>query len=281
MSSGSAVCLDLRYREVGCVDWDRRPACSMTTRVGRARPGDGQSGRLQEEVGEQGRFHRGRAPPTGGRRVPPVRLAGQSAPLLGHVTAASRQPRQTMLAYARGLVEKAVTLEIEVLAVTDHNHVGGVAAIRAAAADPAIAGDRTIHVFPGFELASTEGIHVLCLYPPDYTEEQLGRCLGEFGVRETTASSEVCDKPFSDLLACVRDQGRHLDRGARHSQERAAQGAPGAGPDPRLAGTTTCLRFRFPAGCRTFRRTYDPSSRTATPTTAGNTRRNRTSRSRS
>ena len=104
-------------------------------------------------------------------------------------------------AYARGLVEKAVTLRITVLAVTDHNHVGGVAAIRDAASD------RAIHVFPGFELASTEGIHVLCLYPPDFTEERLGRCLGEFGIRETTASSEVCDKPFSDLLACVRDQG--------------------------------------------------------------------------
>ena len=60
-------------------------------------------------------------------------------------------------AYARGLVEKAVTLQITVLAVTDHNHVGGVAAIRAAA------NDRAIHVFPGLELASTEGIHVLCL----------------------------------------------------------------------------------------------------------------------
>ena len=35
-------------------------------------------------------------------------------------------------AYARGLVEKAVMLGITVLAVTDHNHVGGVAAIRAA-----------------------------------------------------------------------------------------------------------------------------------------------------
>ena len=104
-------------------------------------------------------------------------------------------------AYARGVVEKAVTLGITVLAVTDHNHVGGVAAIRAAASD------RAIHVFPGFELASTEGIHVLCLYPPDFTEERLGRCLGEFGIRETAASSEVCDKSFSDLLACVREQG--------------------------------------------------------------------------
>ena len=103
-------------------------------------------------------------------------------------------------AYARALVDKAQELGVTVLAVTDHNHVGGIAPIRAAARG------RPVHVLPGFELTSTEGIHVLCLYPPDFTEEQLGRCLGEFGVRATTTSSEVCGKPFSDLLACVRDQ---------------------------------------------------------------------------
>ena len=104
-------------------------------------------------------------------------------------------------AYARELVEKADALGITVLAVTDHNHAGGVAAIRAAASE------RGIHVFSGFELASTEGIHVLCLYPPDFTEEQLDRCLGAFGVQAMGTSSEVCDRPFSALLSCVRNQG--------------------------------------------------------------------------
>ena len=103
--------------------------------------------------------------------------------------------------YAHALIDKAEALGVTVLAVTDHNHVGGLAPIRTAAQG------RPVRVFPGFELTSTEGIHVLCLYPPDFTEEQLGRCLGEFGVRATKTSSDVCDKPFSDLLACVRDQG--------------------------------------------------------------------------
>ena len=103
--------------------------------------------------------------------------------------------------YARALVDKAEALGVTVLAVTDHNHVAGIAPIQTAARE------RGVHVFPGFELTSTEGIHVLCLYPLDFTEEQLGRCLGEFGVRATKTSSGVCDKSFSDLLACVRDQG--------------------------------------------------------------------------
>ena len=103
--------------------------------------------------------------------------------------------------YARAMADKAAELGITVLAVTDHNHVGGVDAIRS------VARERGISVFPGFELTSAEGVHVLCLYPLETTEEELGRFLGEFGVRATTASSAPCDKSFSELLARVRDQG--------------------------------------------------------------------------
>ena len=53
--------------------------------------------------------------------------------------------------YAQKMIDKAKEIGITVLAVTDHNHVGGIAAIRTAAQA------RAVHVFPGFELASTEG----------------------------------------------------------------------------------------------------------------------------
>ncbi len=102
--------------------------------------------------------------------------------------------------YATALATKAAALHITVLGVTDHNHVGGVESIRAEAQK------HNIHVFPGFELASKEGIHVLCLYPMKTTTEQLGRFLGEFGIRDTAASSGPCNKDFSEVLARVRDQ---------------------------------------------------------------------------
>ncbi len=103
--------------------------------------------------------------------------------------------------YARRLIERAADLGIDVLAVTDHNHVGGVRVIRE------MAQKRGIRVFPGFELASTEGIHVLCLYPPDTEEDQLGRFLGKFGIQDTSPSSDLCEMAFADILPRVRKQG--------------------------------------------------------------------------
>ena len=67
--------------------------------------------------------------------------------------------------YANALIEMAVEQQITVLAITDHNSVSSMDAIRLKAHG------RGITVFPGFELTSQEGIHVLCLYPPAKTEE--------------------------------------------------------------------------------------------------------------
>ena len=103
--------------------------------------------------------------------------------------------------YAAALTDKARELGVTVLAVTDHNHAGGVEFIRTEAER------RGIHVFPGFELTSTEGIHVLCLYPPRASAEQLGRFLGEFGVRATTSTSDPCNSAFAEILERARNQG--------------------------------------------------------------------------
>ena len=104
-------------------------------------------------------------------------------------------------AHARAIVDKAVEIGVSVLAVTDHNDVSGVATFRKAA------NGRDITVLPGFELATNEGIHVLCIYPPDATEEHLGRFLGELGIRGTKPSATLSDKSFVDILEKVLEQG--------------------------------------------------------------------------
>ena len=104
-------------------------------------------------------------------------------------------------AHAAAIIQRASELGISVLAITDHNHVGGVAAFRAAAEG------KEIHIFPGFELSSTEGIHVLCVYAPDTTDDLLSRYLGAFGITDTNPSAKLADKPFVEILAKVREQG--------------------------------------------------------------------------
>jgi hypothetical protein len=103
--------------------------------------------------------------------------------------------------YARAIVEKAAELGITVLAITDHNSVSSVEAFRAAAES------RGIYIFPGFELASSEGVHVLCIYGPDTTDEVLNRYLGAFGIVDTKPSAGLADQSFAEILAKVREQG--------------------------------------------------------------------------
>ncbi|RCK77970.1 MAG: PHP N-terminal domain protein [Candidatus Ozemobacter sibiricus] len=104
-------------------------------------------------------------------------------------------------AHARQIVAKAVDLGISVLAITDHNHLGGIAPFRKAAKD------RAIHVFPGFELTSREGVHVLCMYSPAIDEDCLQRYLGEFGIRDASPNAEASTKYLAEILRCVREQG--------------------------------------------------------------------------
>ena len=104
--------------------------------------------------------------------------------------------------YANSICEKAHEIGISVLAITDHNNVDGVAYFRTAAEKYGIV------IFPGFELSSSEGVHVLCIYPPTCNEEQLGRYLGHFGIlRQMNPSAELSNKSFCEVINDVQQQG--------------------------------------------------------------------------
>ena len=103
--------------------------------------------------------------------------------------------------HAEAVVRKAAELGVSVLAVTDHNSVSGVRAFREAAKPCGI------HVLPGFELVSSEGIHVLCIYPENTDEDALGRCLGRFGIQEPNATGQSAQEGFAEILRIVRGQG--------------------------------------------------------------------------
>ena len=103
--------------------------------------------------------------------------------------------------HAEAVIRKAEEIGVTVLAVANHNDTGGVPEFRDAAEN------RGITVLPGFELATTEGIHLVLLYPPDTSDDRLQRCLGEFGILDPGPSSNLSDKSFTEALATVRQQG--------------------------------------------------------------------------
>lgn len=103
--------------------------------------------------------------------------------------------------YTSAMVAKAQETGVSVLAITDHNSVRDISLFRAAAQGT------DVTILPGFELESTEGIHVLCIYSPALEDQKLDRLLGEFGVRDTEPSSAQCEFDFGAVLGKVRDQG--------------------------------------------------------------------------
>ncbi len=104
--------------------------------------------------------------------------------------------------YGKKLIEEAKKCEIQVMAITHHNNADFVEVIRP------LAQEKGITIFPGFELKSSEGVHVLCIYDPTTPKERLDRYLGQFGIHETTSTDDPCDVSYVDILSLVqKDQG--------------------------------------------------------------------------
>ena len=104
--------------------------------------------------------------------------------------------------YVQKLLERCTELDVQVIAVTDHNHAGSVALFREESEDGA-----ALPSFRDSEVASNEGVHVLALYSPEATDAELQRYLGQLDITTTEPSSSLSKKSFSDLLKCVREQG--------------------------------------------------------------------------
>ncbi len=102
-------------------------------------------------------------------------------------------------AYIQELVRKAKKLGVEVLGITNHNSVESVDRFQS------FAKAENIAVFPGFELTSSEGVHVLCLYEPDTSLELLGRHLGAFGIKELKPNSDCSPRDFRSILKMVQE----------------------------------------------------------------------------
>jgi hypothetical protein len=92
--------------------------------------------------------------------------------------------------YNAALVDRCLKSEIQVVGIADHGCVDGVANLREAFEAAGIV------VFPGFEIASTEKVHMVCLYPSGTSVGTLNQFLGHLelpvGPKKTSPSALGC-----------------------------------------------------------------------------------------
>lgn len=96
--------------------------------------------------------------------------------------------------YNQALVQACQDLGIEVIAVTDHYQVRSGATLIAAARAAGI------HVFPGFEAKTKDGVHLLCLFDPSRQTDAVERFIGQCGVQDGWAGSPSGSHDTLELL---------------------------------------------------------------------------------
>jgi ABC-type lipoprotein export system ATPase subunit len=116
--------------------------------------------------------------------------------------------------YNQALLKNCLELNIKVVGLADHGSVASIDALRA------VLTAHDIVVFPGFEIASNDKTHYVCLFPEDTNGQQLERYLGNLdlldpkdGIRPSKLSSEQLIDKATDLggfiyaAHCTSDSG--------------------------------------------------------------------------
>ncbi|PVX85847.1 TrlF family AAA-like ATPase [Paraburkholderia unamae] len=116
--------------------------------------------------------------------------------------------------YNQALLKKCLELKITVVGIADHGSVASIDALRD------VLRPRGIVVFPGFEIASNDKTHYVCLFSEETTGQQLERYLGNLelldpadGVRPSRLSSEQLIEKVDQLggfiyaAHCTSDNG--------------------------------------------------------------------------
>jgi DNA repair ATPase RecN len=108
---------------------------------------------------------------------------------------------QTEDEYNQAMIASARANGIEAIAITDHFRVDTMASLKAEAERVGIL------VFPGFEANSSDGVHLLCLFPPETSVHDLTMTIGACGVENMDVPSPQANEDCHSLLERVVKRG--------------------------------------------------------------------------
>ena len=103
--------------------------------------------------------------------------------------------------YAEALLDVCREENIQVVGLADHGSVKESETVRKVLADAGIV------VFPGFEVATTEKIHWVCLFPEDTSERRLERFVGNLNLTDPRDGVRPSNLGGQQLLATVEELG--------------------------------------------------------------------------
>ena len=103
--------------------------------------------------------------------------------------------------YSVALRDACLTESIQVVGLADHGRVADAEILRKVLVDAGIV------VFPGFEVATTEKVHWVCLFPEDVSEQKLERYLGSLSLTNPEDGVRPSNLGGQQLLQCVEDLG--------------------------------------------------------------------------
>lgn len=118
----------------------------------------------------------------------------------GYINYRGQEQTLTEADYNQQMLEVCLQEKIKVLGIADHGNVEGVDAIRD------LMNQNDILVFPGFEVASSEKVHFVCLFAENTSKDTLNHYLGDLGldskegIRPSKLSAEL-------LIAKVNEIG--------------------------------------------------------------------------
>ncbi|ANB71304.1 ATPase [Paraburkholderia phytofirmans OLGA172] len=103
--------------------------------------------------------------------------------------------------YNQQLLDQCLTLGIKVVGIADHGSVDAVDGLRR------FLEPHGIVVFPGFEIASSEKVHMVCLFPEGTTRDQLNRYLGRLDLTDVQDTVWPSRKTCLDLAQIIFELG--------------------------------------------------------------------------
>lgn len=103
--------------------------------------------------------------------------------------------------YNQEILDQCLAHDIKVVGIADHCSVDAVDGLRNTLEPHGIV------VFPGFEIASSEKIHMVCLFPEGTTKDQLNRYLGRLDLTDVQDTVWPSSKTCLDVAQIIFDLG--------------------------------------------------------------------------